>query len=59
MISKIHWINEDKIGEKLIGTMARPRGNDWLNDEIKGLKFRDVSGFTLRKVRSIGIRFTK
>ncbi len=43
MISQIHWINEDKIGEKRIGTMARPRGNDWLEDEIRGLKSRGVS----------------
>ena len=38
MISKIHWINEGKIGENKIGTMARPRGNDWLDDEIKWSK---------------------
>jgi protein-tyrosine phosphatase len=42
MITQIHWINEDKIGEKRIGTMARPRGNDWLEDEIRGLKSRKV-----------------
>jgi len=42
MISNIYWINDDKIGEKKIGTMARPRGNDWLDDEIKGLKIRKV-----------------
>ena len=42
MISKIHWINEGKIGENKIGTMARPRGNDWLDDEIKWLKIREV-----------------
>lgn len=42
MISDIHWINDEKIGEKKIGTMARPRGNDWLYDEIKWLKIREV-----------------
>lgn len=42
MQSNIYWINEDKIGEKKIGTMARPRGNDWLEDEIKGLKSRET-----------------
>jgi len=42
MISNIYWINDEKIGEKKIGTMARPRGNDWLDDEIKGLKIREI-----------------
>ena len=42
MISNIYWINEKKIGEKLLGTMARPRGNDWLDDEIKWLKIRKI-----------------
>ncbi len=42
MISDIHWINDEKIGEKRIGTMARPRGTDWLDDEIKWLKIREV-----------------
>ena len=42
MFSDIYWINEKKIGEKKIGTMARPRGNDWLEDEIKGLKIRKI-----------------
>ena len=43
MISKIYWINETAIGEKLLGTMARPRGDDWLEDEIKGLSQRNIS----------------
>jgi len=42
VISDIHWLNDKKIGEKRIGTMARPRGNDWLDDEIKWLKNRSV-----------------
>jgi len=42
VFSKIYWINDERIGEKRIGTMARPRGNDWLDDEIKGLKIKEV-----------------
>lgn len=42
MISDIYWINDEKIGDKRIGTMARPRGNDWLDDEVKWLKIREV-----------------
>lgn len=42
MISTIYWIDEEKIGPKQLGIMARPRGNDWLEDEIKWLKIRQV-----------------
>ena len=42
MISKIYWINEEVVGEKMLGIMPRPRGNDWLEDEIKWLGIRDV-----------------
>ena len=42
MISNIYWIDDEEIGEKQIGIMARPRGNDWLEDEIKWLKIREV-----------------
>ena len=42
MYSDIYWINDEKIGQNKIGTMARPRGNDWLADEIKWLKIRKV-----------------
>ncbi|MEM1325755.1 MAG: dual specificity protein phosphatase family protein [Bacteroidota bacterium] len=42
MTSKIYWINTDNNERQLLGTMARPRGNDWLEDEIKGLKYRKV-----------------
>jgi len=42
VISDIYWINDARIGEKRIGTMARPRGNDWLDDEIKWLKIKEV-----------------
>ncbi len=44
MTSKIYWINEAQIGHQRIGTMARPRGNDWLTGEMKGLKSRGVDG---------------
>lgn len=37
---RIYWINEFKNGN--IGIMARPRGNDWLEDEIIKLKHLNV-----------------
>tara|TARA_Y100001956_G_C4105860_1_gene179963 strand:- start:945 stop:1442 length:498 start_codon:yes stop_codon:yes gene_type:complete len=37
---RIYWIDELEKGK--IGMMARPRGNDWLEDEIKKLSFRNV-----------------
>ena len=40
MYSKIYWIENDHQGQ--IGTMGRPRGNDWLQDEVKGLQMRGV-----------------
>ncbi len=42
MASNIYWINEKKIGERRLATMARPRGNDWLEDEIKWFKTQGV-----------------
>ncbi|MBX2843815.1 MAG: hypothetical protein KTR26_18735 [Flammeovirgaceae bacterium] len=33
---RIYWIPEIKNGQ--LGMMARPRGNDWLEKEIKRLK---------------------
>ncbi|NOQ70951.1 MAG: hypothetical protein GQ574_03055 [Crocinitomix sp.] len=33
---RIYWINDLETGS--IGMMPRPRGNDWLSDEIKHLK---------------------
>lgn len=41
MISTIYWI-KDNILNKQLGIMARPRGNDWLEDEIKWLNVRKV-----------------
>lgn len=29
-------------GDRQLGIMARPRGNDWLADEIRGLKLRGI-----------------
>lgn len=42
MFSKIHWIPVPEAGGQQLGTMARPRGNDWLSDEIRGLKLRGI-----------------
>lgn len=42
MHTKIHWINHPTISEKYLGTMERPRGNDWLDDEINALKSQEV-----------------
>ncbi len=33
MVSKIYWI--EKFSQGKLGTSARPRGGDWLEDEIK------------------------
>lgn len=41
MLTKIYWIEKFDNGAAL-GIMARPRGNDWLEDEIKGLKFNKI-----------------
>ena len=38
MISNIYWIEDPKLRPKKMGTMARPRGNDWLEDEVMALK---------------------
>jgi len=43
MISTIYWIAEDEIAKNNLGIMARPRGNDWLEDEIIKLKHLDVN----------------
>ncbi|MCE7996479.1 MAG: tyrosine protein phosphatase [Roseivirga sp.] len=37
---RIYWI--DKIPNHKLGMMARPRGNDWLYDDIKKLSLHDV-----------------
>ena len=42
MFTKIYWINHQTIDKNCLGTMERPRGNDWLDDEIRGLKYQEV-----------------
>lgn len=41
MFTKIYWLHTFDNAAKL-GTMARPRGNDWLEDEINHLKSKNV-----------------
>jgi protein-tyrosine phosphatase len=42
MLVKIYWI-ETFTNAARLGIMARPRGNDWLNDEIASLKKQNVN----------------
>lgn len=42
MFTKIYWIHQFDIDARL-GIMARPRGNDWLENEIIQLKKQHVS----------------
>ena len=41
MISPVYWIDHAAAGR--LGTMARPRGGDWLDDEIRALAAADVT----------------
>ena len=41
MAIKIYWLHEFSNLARL-GIMARPRGEDWLEDEIIGLRRQDV-----------------
>lgn len=41
--TKIYWIEYGSIGPKQLGMMARPRGEDWLEDEIRGLQMRGIN----------------
>ena len=41
MPAKIYWINQLPNSAKL-GIMARPRGNDWLDEDIASLKLQNV-----------------
>jgi protein-tyrosine phosphatase len=41
MFTKIYWIHQFDNGGRL-GIMARPRGDDWLADEIANLKKQNV-----------------
>lgn len=38
---RIYWINDFEKGN--LGMMARPRGNDWLQDEVTRLKLLNVN----------------
>lgn len=42
MRSKIYWINTGQLSGDRMGTMARPRGDDWLEDEVKNLQSQKV-----------------
>jgi protein-tyrosine phosphatase len=42
MYSKIYWLHSFPSGSKL-GIMARPRGNDWLDQEIGQLKKHGIA----------------
>jgi len=42
MLTKIYWIHRYDNSAK-IGIMARPRGNEWLEEEIAGLKKQQVA----------------
>ena len=42
MPTKIHWIYRFE-NKARIGIMARPGGNEWLEDEIKHLKYSNVN----------------
>ncbi len=42
MHTRIHWISHELVPAQRLGTMARPRGNDWLEDEIVALKRQGV-----------------
>ena len=37
----VYWISDVEFGQ--LGVMARPRGGDWLEDEITSLKFMGVN----------------
>ena len=41
MFVKVYWVGQVKLGR--IGIMPRPRGGDWLEDEIKSLKSSEVN----------------
>lgn len=43
MFSKIYWLPIPGGQERSLGIMARPRGNDWLIDEIQGLQRSKVN----------------
>ena len=40
MEAKVYWVANDSLGR--LGIMPRPRGGDWLEDEIRSLQFAGV-----------------
>lgn len=60
MPTKIYWIHQLDHNSARIGTMARPRGNEWLEDEVISLKKQktDVIISLLEKdeVTELGLR---
>lgn len=58
MYTEIHWINDFNLGR--LGIMPRPRGGDWLEDEVKNWKFNEVdiivSGLTNQEMIELDIR---
>jgi protein-tyrosine phosphatase len=59
MYTKIHWIHHFDNGAKL-GIMARPRGDDWLEEEIIKLKKQNiglwVSLLEQQEMNELGLR---
>jgi protein-tyrosine phosphatase len=59
MYTKIYWIHQFTAGARL-GIMARPRGNDWLENEIINLKKQGVaclvSLLEQQEVTELGLR---
>lgn len=57
MISKIYWI--ENFTHRRLGTMARPRGGDWLEDEVANWKRAGVeivaSALTDQEVRELDL----
>ncbi len=43
MTTEIFWINEESMPEKSLGIMPRPRGKDWLEDEIKWMEIKGLN----------------
>lgn len=42
MFTEIFWINHELFEEKSIGIMPRPRGGEWLEDEIRSMKLKKI-----------------
>lgn len=59
MYTKIYWLYQFASGARL-GIMARPRGNDWLHDEISNLQKQNVkclvSLLEQQEVTELGLR---